>query len=156
MNFFVFYLHLKKKVEFSPFPWSILRSLIKITSFIFKLYIFLIAMDDKNENDQIIQEVERKLKIQQEITISQDTQAEKSWRNPYSSEQRFKLISPMYDMVMNQMNIISTCYTVHAHIALTEEDKNNLSKDMLVIHLSNIPLSFRPNNICFANMRVIF
>lgn len=104
-------------------------------------------MDDKNENDQLIQEVEKKLKIQQ---ASQDTQVENQLQNPFSDEERFSLIKPMYDLVLNQMNVIRTCFSVHSHIAFTEEGGKKLSEDMLVIHLPNSPFNVRFIYICFV------
>ena len=107
-------------------------------------------MDNKNEDDQIIQDL--KLKLQQESIASKDTQFEKSY--PYNDEDKkdkFSLIRPMYDMVLNQMNVINTCFSVHSHIAITKEDEKNLPENMLVIiHLSVILLSFRPSNIGFV------
>jgi hypothetical protein len=105
-------------------------------------------MDDRNENDQFIQEVEKKLTIQQEFTISKDTQVEKSWQNPFNNEERFSLINPMYDLVVNQMNVIRTCFSVHSYIAFTEEDGKKLSKEMLVIYLSTISLKCSFVYIC--------
>ncbi|CAG8480377.1 11361_t:CDS:2, partial [Funneliformis mosseae] len=97
-----------------------------VKEFNFKFLFLIFAMEDnKNRNDQLIQDFERKLKVQQQ-NITQ--------RNPYiGNEQRFKLISPMFDMVMNQVSVISSCFTVHARIAFTEKEKRELSKEITEI-----------------------
>ncbi|RIA80032.1 hypothetical protein C1645_839414 [Glomus cerebriforme] len=101
-------------------------------------------MDDKNENDLIIQEFERKLKIEHE---TQDIQVEKSWNNPYPCEEKFDLIRPMYDLVVNQMNVISTCFSVHSHIAFTEENEKNLSENIMHIPQQLSDILFESTNI---------
>jgi hypothetical protein len=72
-------------------------------------------MDDKHE---IIQ---AKLKTQQESIAPQDSRVEK-----------FSLIGPMRDYIVIQMNVIGTCFSVHSHIAFTEENGRKLSETMLV------------------------
>ncbi|CAB4437587.1 unnamed protein product [Rhizophagus irregularis] len=83
-------------------------------------------MDENNENDQFIQKFEKKLKIQQE---SQDTKVESPYQNPFNAnEKRFSLISPMYELVVNQMNVIKACFFVHSLFAIVEEDGENLAE----------------------------
>ncbi|CAB5350267.1 unnamed protein product [Rhizophagus irregularis] len=85
-------------------------------------------MDENNENDQLIQKFEKKLKIQQE---SQDTKVEIPYQNPFNANvKKFSLINPMYDLVVSQMNVIRTCFFVHSHTAFVEEDGKNLSEEI--------------------------
>lgn len=83
--------------------------------------------------------VEKKLRIQQ---VSQDTQVEELLQNPFNAnEKRFNLINPMYDLAVNQMNVIKTCFSVHSYITFSEDGKGS-SENKIICY-------FIPFNVCF-------
>ena len=63
-------------------------------------------------------------------TFSEDGQY---WINVYNKkEEKFEIISPIFDVVMHQMLAMNTCFEVQGYITFTEADKNNpnVSKEM--------------------------
>ncbi|CAG8687789.1 16522_t:CDS:2 [Acaulospora morrowiae] len=89
--------------------------------------------DNTNNNGQIIQDVERELQCQ-------NTKVKTPLQSLYTNEQRFNLIKPMFNTVVSQMNIINSCFTVHARIAFTEKEMDKLPESVTGIpqQLTNI------------------